>query len=378
MTNIVGWVVLGVFAGWVIAWLVRGRLANDGLATAQADARAKHEQLKRDSEARAGRFESDLHGAKETIQMRDNAIAERDRLIRQQTDQLTSGSSQIATATAQRDDRQVRLEQQSAILTTLEQNVQTLRAENAALEQHQAQLRPLPTKLAAVETQLRDTKTRLESELSRVNLQDQEISKLHKRNVELEPLTVQVKDRQGRLLALENRMAEAIRARDAEIVQLKNRCAEFEALPRRLDDAEAKRAQLGAELTAMRRAKDEEIESLQWELRAIAELRRQLTRRDEHFLNAREQEIEAQRNRDWDKAALKAELAQRDSALDHKDSAIGRMHRQLAELAPLPEALATHSLRALELERGVAQREENLRVVFAEVANLRARLQSLE
>jgi tetrahydromethanopterin S-methyltransferase subunit G len=385
MANIVGWALASLLVGWVAAWLVRGWLANDGLATAQADARAKQEQLKRELEARVGRSENDLHGAKETIQMRDNAIAERDFLIRQQTDQLASGLSRLAAATAERDDRQAVLEKQGAALASLEQTMQTSRVENATLEQRAAeaaarvaQLEPLGPKLAAFEAEFRETKSRLESAQVRINSQDVEMSNLHKRNVELEPLTVQAKDRQSRLLALENRLAEAVRVRDAEIAHLKKRCAEFEALPRRLEEVETKRAQLSAELSALRRAKDVEIESLQLELRAIAALQRRLAQRDEHFLNTRELEIEAQRKHDWDRAVLKAELAQRDFALDRKDAAIGRMHQQLAELAPLPEALANHSLRALELERGVAQREEKLRAVVADVANLRARLQSPE
>lgn len=378
MANIVGWVVLGLFAGWVVAWLIRGRLANDGLATAQADARAKQEQLKRDSEARAGRFENDLHDAKEIIQKRDNAIAERDRLIRQQTDQLAAGLSQLTTASAERDHHQAKVEQQGAAVISLEQNVQTIRSEKAGLEQRLAQLQPLPAKLAAAEMELRETKTRLKTELSRVNSQDQEISTLHKRNVELEPLTVQVKDRRGRMLELENRLAESVRTRDTEIVQLKKRLSEIEVLPQRLADAEAKRAQVAGELNAMRRAKDEEVESLQLELRAIPELQRRLVQRDGYFLDLRERDIDAQRKRDWDGAALKSELARRDAELDLKDSTIGRLHQQLAELAPLPEALANHSLRALELERGVAQREEKLRLVLVDVADLRARLESLE
>ena len=379
MAYIVGWAVLGAVLGWIGAWLLRGRMVHTRIAETRADARAKHEQLKRDLEARLGRLENELLGAKEITRIRDAAVAERDKLIRQQADQLVAGLSEIAAAKAERDDRQTKLTQQGATLATLEQDFRSARALSAEQEKRLAdsaarlaQLEPVPAKLAAVEEELQATQGRLLAGQKRVTSQDQEISRLHKRTVELEPLTVQVKDRQARLVELEGRLAEAVRLRDSEIAKLKKSLLELEPLPKRLEDMEMKRAQLAGELTSLRRAKDEEIESLQEELKAIELLRQQLRNRDEQILAAREHEIAARRERDLAGAVLKTELAQRDVDLDARYSAIGRLHQQLAELAPLPEALANRSARALELERGVAQRDGKLRQVHHEAQMLRA------
>jgi chromosome segregation ATPase len=381
MANVAGWAVLGAALGWIAAWFLRGHMAGKRLAQTHADARAKHEQLKRDLESRLGRFENDLVGAKETIYVRDAAIAERDKLMRQQTDQLAAAASQLTALSVERDDQQTRLTEQSASLSALEQDFraaqlrvteqETRLADNSV---RLAQLEPIPAKLASTEEDLRATKGRLESAQALVNSQDQEISRLHKRAVELEPLTVQVKERQARLQEMELRLADAVRRRDGEIAQWKKQAAELESLPGRIADAEAKRARLAEEMTSLRRAKDQEIESLQDELRAIERLKRELAARDNLFLSARENEIVARRDSDLAAAALKAERAQRDSALDAKDSAIGRMYQQLAELAPLPEAIASHSARALELERGLLQRDRKLRDALHETDLQRARV----
>ncbi len=366
--------------------------------------------MKRDLESRLGRFENDLLAAKEVIQIRDAAIAERDKLIRQQTDQLAAGLSQLAAATAERDDRQDKFAQQSCgswqhwnkKFVLLNWHAADHEKRLADTGMRLAQLEPIPAKLALVKEELGATKERLESAQALVNSQDQEISRLHKRTVELEPLTVQAKERQVRLQELESRLAEAVRTRDGEIAHLKKRLAELEHLPARMADVEAKRAKLVDEIASLRRAKDEEIESLQGELRAIERMKRELLARDDLLLAVREHEIVSRREGEIAMAMLKAERAQRDAQLDMKDSAIGRMYQQLAEMAPLPEAVASHSARALELERGLAQRESKLRAALreadllrtsllawmrlggalpardAEIARLRARLQLLE
>ncbi len=381
MANVAGWALLGAVLGWIIAWLLRGRAMNNLLAATQLESRAKHEQLKRDLESRLGRFENDLLAAKEIIQIRDAAIGERDKLIRQQTDQLTVGLGQLAAATAERDNRQAKLTQQAAVLETLEQELRAGQLHAAGHEKRLAdndmrlaQLEPIPAKLASVEEELRATKDRLESAQALVNSQDQEISRLHKRTVELEPLTVQVKERQIRLQELESRLADAVRTRDSEIVRLKKRLGELENLPARMAEVEAKRAKLVDEIVSLRRAKDEEIESLQGKLRAIERMKRELIARDNLLLAVREHEIVSRRDAELAMAMLKAECAQRDAQLDIKDSAIGRMHQQLAEMAPLPEAVARHSARALELERGLAQRESKLREASREADLLRTSL----
>ena len=381
MANVVGWAALAAVLGWIIAWLLRGRAANNLLTAAQLESRAKHEQLKRDSESRLGRFENDLLAAKEVIQMRDAAIAERDKLIRQQTEQLTAGLGQLAAATADRDDRQTKLTQQAAALATLEQEFRSVQLHAGDQEKRLAenanrltQLEPIPDKLASAEVELRAAKDRLESAQALVNSQDQEISRLHKRTVELEPLTVQAKERQARLIELESRLADAVRTRDNEIAQLKKRLGELENLPARMAEVEAKRVKLADEMALLRQAKDEEIESLQGELRVIEPMKRELLARDNLFLAAREHEIVSRREAELVIAMLKAECAQRNAQLDSKDTAIGRMHQQLAEMAPLPEAVASHSARAFELERGLAQRESKLREIAREVDVLRTSL----
>jgi predicted flap endonuclease-1-like 5' DNA nuclease len=50
------------------------------------------------------------------------------------------------------------------------------------------------------------------------------------------------------------------------------------------------------------------------------------------------------------------------------------LHRQVAELEPLIDGVVAHSARALELERGIVQREHRLREVTREVDGLRADL----
>ncbi len=73
-------------------------------------------------------------------------------------------------------------------------------------------------------------------------------------------------------------------------------------------------------------------------------------------------------------AATRHELAQRNAKLEAKDTTIVRLHRQVTELEPLIDGVAAHSAHALELERGIAQREYRLRQVAHEVANLQADL----
>lgn len=74
------------------------------------------------------------------------------------------------------------------------------------------------------------------------------------------------------------------------------------------------------------------------ELKAVAELQQRFGERDGQMLASREQEVVATRNHDLDRAVLKTELASR----------------------------------ALELERGIEQREQSLRLALGEAANLRA------
>ena len=374
-----GWLVLAAIAGCGAAWLWRGRMMGNRMAALQSESSAKQEQLKRDLDVRLSRLENDLLGAKELVRARDSTVAERDRLIRQQTELLAENSSRIASLTAESEERQEKLTQRDAAFAALELNYHaehSLTAEQKKqLANHDArlaQLAPVPAKLAATEEELKQTWIRLASVQALVNTQDREISQLHKRTVELEPLTIQVKDRQARLVETEGQLAEAVRSRDSEIAQLKKRLAEFEPLPRRLNETEARRIRLADELEAMRRAKDEEIESLQVELKAVAELQQRLGERDGQMLASREQAIVATRNHDLDRAVLKTELARRARELDAKDTTIGRAYQQLAEFAPLPEALAKRSARALELARGIAQREQSLRLALGEAANLRA------
>lgn len=379
MLTMVGWVAAAAIVSWLAAWLIRGRAVKNRVHALQAEARVKYEQLRRDLETRLSRVENDLLGAKDGIQVRDRAIAERDKLIRQQTEQLAAGLSQIAAASAERDNYQGKGLQLHASLSKSDEDLRQARiligeretrlAEN---DSRLAQLQPLPAKLSATEAELRETKSQLESTQARVRSQDQEVSRLHKRTVELEPLTIQIKDRQNRLVELEARLAEAVRLRDAEIAQLKKKISELESLSLRSVELEAKRTQLASELNTLRHAKDEEIESLQMELRAIPALKRKLVERDRQTLAAREQSISEGRERDLANASLKSTLAERDHELDEKDSAIGRMYQRLAELAPLPQAVANHSARALELERGIGLRENRLRQLAQETAGLRS------
>ena len=332
-----GWLVLAAIAGCGAAWLWRGRVMGNRMAALQCESSAKQEQLKRDLDVRLSRLENDLLGAKELVRARDSTVAERDRLIRQQTELLAENSSRIASLTAESEERQEKLTQRDAAFAALELNYHAERSLTAEqkkqLANHDArlaQLAPVPAKLAATEEELKQTWIRLASVQALVNTQDREISQLHKRTVELE------------------------------------------LLPRRLSETEARRVRLANELDAMRRAKDEEIESLQVELKAVAELQQRLGERDGQMLASREQEIVATRDHDLDRAVLKTELARRARELDAKDTTIGRAYQQLAEFAPLPEALAKRSARALELARGIAQREQSLRLALGEAANLRA------
>lgn len=264
-----GWLVLAAIAGCGAAWLWRGRVMGNRMAALQCESSAKQEQLKRDLDVRLSRLENDLLSAKELVRARDSTVAERDRLIRQQTELLAENSSRIASLTTESEGRQEKLTQRDAALAALQKNYhaeQSLAAEQKKqLANHDArlaQLTPVPAKLAATEEELKQTWIRLASVQALVNTQDREISQLHKRTVELEPLTIQVKDRQARLVETEGQLAEAVRSRDSEIAQLKKRLAEFEPLPQRLSETEARRVRLANELDAMRRAKDEEIESL--------------------------------------------------------------------------------------------------------------------
>ena len=386
--NAVLWLIVGLAAGWLIAWFWRSRIMRVSLDSLQNESRAKYEQLKRDLESRVSRLENDLLKSKDVIQARDTAIAERDRLIRQQTEQLTDEASQIARLTVESADRQAKLDDREASYSNLDQQHRAARALIGEQEKRiagdgakLAQLAPVPAKLAQTNETLTETLKNLESTQARVNAQDQEISRLHKRTVELEPLTIAVKAREAKVLELEGRLAEAVRVRDGEIAQLKKRVAELELLPQRLSETEAKRAHLAGELDTLRRAKDEEIEALQDELKAIEVLRRRVAERDAQSLQTREREILAIREGDLLKASMSAELAatrheliQRDANRDEKDTTIHRLHRQVAELEPLIDGVAAHSARALELERGIAQREHRLRHEARTVADLRAEL----
>jgi predicted flap endonuclease-1-like 5' DNA nuclease len=386
--NAVLWLIIGLAVGWLIAWVWRSRTMRTSLNSLQNESRAKHEQLKRDLEGRVGRLENELLKSKDVIQTRDAAIAERDRLIRQQTEQLTDISSQVARLTVESADRQAKLDDREASYSKLEQEHLAARTLIGDHEKRIAedgvtltQLSPVPAKLADTEAALGQTLKNLESAQARANAQDQEISRLHKRSVELEPLTVAVKARDAKVQELEGRLAEAVRIRDGEIVQLKKRVGELEALPQRLKETEAKRTHLAAEVDTLRRAKDEEIEALQQELKTIDVLRQRLLERDARSLQTQEREILAVRAGDLLKASIRAELAatrheliQRNAILIEKDTVLGRLHRQVAELEPLVDGVAAHSARALELERGIAQREHRLRQATHEVADLRADL----
>jgi predicted flap endonuclease-1-like 5' DNA nuclease len=447
MTLAVGsvlWAVIGLAAGWLIAWFWRSRMMRDSVSMLQAEARAKYEQLKRDLEGRVARVENDLMNAKEVIQARDVAIAERDRLIRQQNEQLTDGNNQIARLTVASTDRQARLNKQEVLHATLEQEHRAVRArieeqqkriadDNARL----AELEPLPAKLAASNEKLVQTTKNLDAANARFNSQDLEISRLHKRTVELEPLTIAVKDREAKLAEVEARLAEAVRVRDAQIAQLAKRVAELEPLQQRLIDGEEKRTRLAGELDVLRLGKDREIEALQQELKAIDVLRRQIAERDASTLRLREQQTIAVRDSDLRRAAIAAELAlarderaQRDRSLDENASIIAQLQQQLAPLVSLPDVLrekdqqirrieqqlaealqragtsdqtlrereremekqarrlraqvtqfepliegvAAHSARVLELERGIAQREYRLRNESRQIEELRGEL----
>ncbi len=381
MVNIAGWVIVAGLVSWLAAWLIRGRVMQNRIHSIQADARLKSEQLKRDLETRVSRVDNDLLGAKEVIQLREHAIAERDKMIRQQTEQLTAGLNQTATVAEERDGLQAKLSRKEVALRESEQTLAQTQAHVAEQERRlgesDAQLKrlaPLPAKLAASETELKSTTARLESAQALLKTQDEENSRLHKRIVELEPLTVQVKDRQARLAELESRLAEAVRVRDAEIAQLKTKIKALEALPQRYEALESSRAQLTNEINVLRRAKDVEIESLQQELRAIPVLQRKLSERERQILNLRDEATAQLRDRELEVAAKKTDLARCNDELNRTDSIIGALHQQLAELAPLPEALANHSARALELERGVALRENELRRASRDAENLRTKL----
>ncbi len=298
--NAVLWLIVGLAVGWLIAWVWRSRTMRTSLNSLQNESRAKHEQLKRDLEGRVGRLENELLKSKDIIQTRDTAIAERDRLIRQQTEQLNDVSSQVARLTVESADRQAKLDDQEASYSKLEQEHRAARALMGEQEKRiaedsarLAQLDPVPAKLARTEQTLAQASKNLESAQARINAQDQDISRLHKRTVELEPLTIAVKARDAKVLELESRLAEAVRLRDGEIAQLKKRVGELDALPQRLKETEAKRTHLAAELDALRRAKDEEVEALQQELKTIDVLRQRLLERDAHSLQIREREIVA-------------------------------------------------------------------------------------
>lgn len=287
--------IAGAIAGCALAWLWRSRMMRNSIAVLHGESRAKYEQLKRDLEGRVTRLENDLLNAKEVIQVRDSAIAERDRLIRQQVEQLTDSTAQIARLTVENVDTQTQLAKQEASYATLDQ---AHRAASALIGEQQnriagdsaklAQLEPIPAKLADANDKLAQTQKNLQIAQARFNNQDLEITRLHKRNVELEPLTIVVKDREAKLAELEGRLAEAVRVRETEIGRLKQRVAEMAALPDRLSEAEAKHAQLLNELDTLRRVKDEESEALQQQLKAIEILREQVEQRDAQALRGRE------------------------------------------------------------------------------------------
>jgi len=188
--NDVLWLIIGLAAGWVIAWLWRGRMMGNRIAMLRTKYRAKYEQLKRDLNGRIARLEDDRLNAEDLIPARDTAVAERDRLLRQQTEQLSDRAGQILHLMADRADQQTRLTKLEAAYATLQQDHRAARAlignQNKRIADDGAKLAaldPVPARLTATEKKLAQTLKNLESAEALVDTQERDISRLHKRTV---------------------------------------------------------------------------------------------------------------------------------------------------------------------------------------------------
>ncbi len=188
--NDVLWLIIGLAAGCVIAWLWRGRMMGNRIAILRTKYRAKYEQLKRDLNGRIARLEDDRLNAEDLIPARDSAVAERDRLLRQQTEQLSDRAGQILHLMADRADQQTRLTKLEAAYATLQQDHRAARAlignQNKRIADDGAKLAaldPVPARLTATEKKLAQTLKNLESAEALVDTQERDISRLHKRTV---------------------------------------------------------------------------------------------------------------------------------------------------------------------------------------------------
>ena len=188
--NDVLWLIIGLAAGWVIAWLWRGRMMGNRIAMLRTKYRAKYEQLKRDLNGRIARLKDDRLNAEDLIPARDTAVAERDRLLRQQTEQLSDRAGQILHLMADRADQQTRLTKLEAAYATLQQDHRAARAlignQNKRIADDGAKLAaldPVPARLTATEEKLAQTLKNLESAEALVDTQERDISRLHKRTV---------------------------------------------------------------------------------------------------------------------------------------------------------------------------------------------------
>ncbi len=188
--NDVLWLIIGLAAGWVIAWLWRGRMMGNRIAMLRTKYRAKYEQLKRDLNGRIARLEDDRLNAEDLIPARDTAVAERDRLLRQQTEQLSDRAGQILHLMADRADQQTRLTKLEAAYATLQQDHRAARAlignQNKRIADDGAKLAaldPVPARLTATEKKLAQTLKNLESAEALVDTQERDVSRLHKRTV---------------------------------------------------------------------------------------------------------------------------------------------------------------------------------------------------
>jgi len=188
--NDVLWLIIGLAAGWVIAWLWRGRMMGNRIAMLRTKYRAKYEQLKRDLNGRIARLKDDRLNAEDLIPARDTAVAERDRLLRQQTEQLSDRAGQILHLMADRADQQTRLTKLEAAYATLQQDHRAARAlignQNKRIADDGAKLAaldPVPARLTATEEKLAQTLKNLESAQALVDTQERDISRLHKRTV---------------------------------------------------------------------------------------------------------------------------------------------------------------------------------------------------
>ncbi|MEO5860941.1 MAG: hypothetical protein ABIW48_09790 [Burkholderiales bacterium] len=188
--NDVLWLIIGLAAGWVIAWLLRGRMMGNRIAMLRTKYRAKYEQLKRDLNGRIARLEDDRLNAEDLIPGRDTAVTEPDRLLRQQTEQLSDRAGQILHLMADRADQQTRLTKLEAAYATLQQDHRAARAlignQNKRIADDGAKLAaldPVPARLTATEKKLAQTLKNLESAEALVDTQERDISRMHKRTV---------------------------------------------------------------------------------------------------------------------------------------------------------------------------------------------------